>query len=235
VTTERYTEGQYVSNNPSWHVEDSAWKAKQILCMLDKNGVHPRTVCEVGCGAGEVLAQIHASLSPRCDFTGYDISPDALALAKTRERSGLRFELKDVKEVGEQFEVLLLIDVIEHVEDYLGFLRSLRSRSRYTILHIPLDLSAQTVLRAGRLLRERDAVGHLHYFTKETALRTVADAGYVVRDYFFTAGTIDLPVKSLKARLARYPRKLLYQLSADWAARVLGGFSLMVLAESSPR
>jgi hypothetical protein len=99
------------------------------------------------------------------------------------------------------------------------------------VLHIPLDLSVQAVARPGRLLVERQLSGHLHYFTKETALATLADVDYHVLNYFYTAGTIDLRVKSLKSRLVKLPRRLLYALNHDWAVRLLGGYSLMVLAE----
>ena len=50
-----YTSGEYLEKNPHWHAADSPWKAGQILKMIQKNGLHPATVCEVGCGAGEIL------------------------------------------------------------------------------------------------------------------------------------------------------------------------------------
>lgn len=49
---EFYKQGEYLEHNPSWHVEDSAWKAKQIVEMLNRHDIHPRTIAEVGCGAG---------------------------------------------------------------------------------------------------------------------------------------------------------------------------------------
>jgi SAM-dependent methyltransferase len=227
-----YKEGGYLANNPSWHAEDSPWKAKHILRMIEKNQLAPRTVCEVGCGAGEILAQLHGALGASCAFTGCEISPDAYAIARGRARPGLSFELKDLsKDPDARFDIILLIDVIEHLEDYFSFLRALKDKSRYKILHIPLDLSAQSVLRRGRLIRERDAVGHLHYFTEETALRTVEDSGYVVRDHFLTSGATEVDVHSTLAKAARYPRKLVSAISSDLAARLLGGFSVMVLAE----
>jgi len=33
---------------------------------------------------------------------------------------------------------------------------------------------------------------HLHYFSKETALRTLEDAGYEVLDYFYTPRSVEL-------------------------------------------
>ena len=47
-----YTDGTYFSNNRTWHVEDSPWKARQIEGIMEQNRLNPMTVCEVGCGAG---------------------------------------------------------------------------------------------------------------------------------------------------------------------------------------
>jgi hypothetical protein len=125
---------------------------------------------------------------------------------------------------------LLCLDVFEHVEDYFGFLRGLRGKSVHKIFHIPLDLSVQWVWRSGPIMREREQAGHLHYFTKETALATLQDAGYQVVDWFYTAGAIANP-RSVKARLARWPRRLLSSVNQDLVVRVLGGYSLLVLAK----
>ena len=79
----------------------------------------------------------------------------------------------------------MAIDVFEHVEDYFGFLRKLREKAEYKIFHIPLDLSVQTVLRSSPIIKGRKSVGHIHYFTKETALETLKDTGYEIIDYFY--------------------------------------------------
>src|SRR5215472_18256240 len=44
---EMYTSGEYLEKNPTWHVEESPWKAKQIMRMLNQSGIAPRTICEV--------------------------------------------------------------------------------------------------------------------------------------------------------------------------------------------
>jgi hypothetical protein len=36
-----YTNGEYATKHPNWHVEESAWKAKQILRMMRRNGLAP--------------------------------------------------------------------------------------------------------------------------------------------------------------------------------------------------
>src|ERR1700747_1878199 len=79
-----YVDGEYLAKNPGWHVEESAWKARQVVRALRRNDVAPKTICDVGCGAGEVLRQLQASLDSDCRFWGYDISPQAIYLAQAR-------------------------------------------------------------------------------------------------------------------------------------------------------
>jgi SAM-dependent methyltransferase len=226
-----YQTGEYVDKNPTYHVEDSAWKAGQILKMMEKHLVRPASVCEVGCGAGEILKQLQFRLPADTQFFGYEISPQAFALCRERENDRLRFFCQDILTDSRCFDLLLCLDVFEHVEDYLGFLRGLRQKaSEFTIFHIPLDLSVQWVWRRSPLLRVREQVGHLHYFTKETALATLQDAGYDVIDWFYTPGAIANP-RSVKAKLASWPRRALFAVHQDLVVRILGGYSLLVLAK----
>jgi len=55
---EMYRSNEYLKNNPTWHVEDSPWKAKQILKIIGNNNLQPNSICEIGCGAGEILHQL---------------------------------------------------------------------------------------------------------------------------------------------------------------------------------
>lgn len=225
-----YTSGDYLKRNPTWHVKDSLWKAKMILKMITQNDIMPKTVCEVGCGAGEILKQLQLNMPKECNFYGYEISPQAFELCKKRASDKLHFELRDIlleKEVF--FDLILLIDLIEHLEDYFNFLRRIKPKSQYKILHIPLDLSVQSVLRRSPILRTRESVGHIHYFTKEIALQILKDVGYEVLDYFYTAGAVELPAQSVKSFIAKLPRKIFFTIHKDLAVRILGGYSLMVL------
>jgi len=231
MANELYSGGEYLARNPTWHVEDSAWKAQQILRMLQRHSLTPRTICEVGCGAGEVLRQLQSRMDPSCEFCGYDISPQAIALCRERANDRLRFHCRDfLQEAGASFDLLLLIDLIEHLEDYNSFLRAVKPRSRYTILHIPLDLSVQAKLRPGKLRAIRQVAGHLHYFTRATALDGLRDAGYEIVDSFLTRGALESTHKQLRTRVCNSFRRLAGVFGEDLASRVLGGFSLLVLA-----
>jgi len=227
-----YTSGAYFERNPSWHEEDSPWKARQISKILKRNDLRPTTVGEVGCGAGEILNCLAAEYGDRVSFSGYEVSPQAFALCSRKEKPHLRFFLKDLLQDPEtHLDVLLAIDVFEHVEDYFGFLRQLKTRATHKIFHIPLDLSVQSVFRSHKLMDTRQRVGHIHYFTKDTAIATLKDTGYEIVDHFYTSTALDLPNQSWKSRLMKVPRSLLFSMNKDSAARLLGGFSLLVLAK----
>lgn len=221
---------EYLKKNPTWHVEDSPWKANQILKMLNRNPINPKTISEVGCGAGEILNQLHAALPENIEFTGYDISSDAIKLANSREKERLAFKNENFLELNEKFDLLLMMDVFEHVDDYIGFIKRCKEKANYTIFHIPLDLSAQAILR-DKLILERKKLGHLHYFKKETALATLVDSGYEIVDCFYTNGALDRPANTFKSRLVAWPRRILYKINKDFAVKLLGGCSLLVLAK----
>ena len=138
-----YTDGTYYTNNPTWHSEDSHWKAKKILSLIKKNNLVSKTICEVGCGSGEILNQLSEKMPKDASFSGYEISPQAFSLCKSKEKSNLKFYLEDLQK-GQKvlFDLVMAIDVIEHVEDYLGFLRKLKKYGKYKIFHIPFDQSS---------------------------------------------------------------------------------------------
>ena len=227
---EIYKSGQYLDKNPLWHIEESPWKVKQIVRILTRNNIAPKTICEVGCGAGEVLKQLQKSLGGECILWGYEISPQAFAMCKGRANEKLHFKLADIRQERDVFfDLVLVLDVIEHLEDYFSFLREIRAKARHKVFHIPLDLSAQTILRRGALLKRRDLHAHIHYFTKEIAIQVLKDTGYEVLDYFYTPRSIELG-SGLGQRILRLPRRLLSAIHKDLAVRLVGGFSLLVFA-----
>lgn len=224
-----YENGAYLDTNPTWHTEDSPWKAKYVLKMMQKHNLRPSTVAEVGCGAGEILNQLSVSL-PDASFFGFDISAAAIEFARQRENSRIQFFQQDLAESDRRFDVLLMMDVVEHVEDCWGFMRSIRDKARYKIMHIPLDMALWLVFR-NRIMDFRKEVGHIHYFSKDTALALLNEAGYHVVDWFYTPGYEINFHKQIHNRAMGLVRKAAAKIAPDATATVLGGFPLMVLAE----
>ena len=225
-----YTAGEYLDANPTWHDQDAPWKARQIASLMADRSLDPSSICEVGCGTGQILVELGQKF-PRSKLVGYDISPQAFEIWKRKKRTDVDYRLRDIFDgSAEHFEMMLVIDVIEHVEDIFGFLKKLKNMSALKIFHIPLDLSVQSVLRSSPVLNLHKNVGHIHYFTTELALNILRDCGYEIIDYRFTASRLELPDQAWTSRIMKAPRRLLFSMSPELTVRILGGYSLLVLA-----
>ena len=229
--TSRYQNGDYLENSSDWHVQDSPWKARQIKKIIDRNKLSLTSVCEIGCGAGEILSQL--SKMPcykEIPFYGYEVSKTAFEMCKKRETDDLKFYYKDLLSEKFIYDVVLCIDVFEHVENYIGFLQKLKEKGKFKIFHIPLDLSLSAIIRRS-LVNGRKSVGHLHYFTPDTALATLMDCGHEIIDVMFTPSFAAVQPKSLKGKFVKIPRLILYSISPRLMSTLIGGASLMVLTK----
>jgi hypothetical protein len=247
VMADFYTDGEYLKKNPGWHADAAPWKAKGILEMIRRNQLQPHSVCEIGCGAGEILRILQQHLESDCEFWGYEIAPQAIELAKSRENERLHFQLADMRDDEEAYyDLILIIDVLEHFENCFSFLREIKPKSPYKILQLPLDVFALSVL-LNRLISYRHATGHLHFFTKDIALEILKDNGYEVLDYFYSPQPFETTswaevagnlrkmagklLRLVKGGLPRLPGKLLYAINKDLAVRIFGGWRLVVLVK----
>ena len=238
MTSDRYVDGTYLETVPDWHVGDSPWKAAQVLRMLEKNHLSPRSVYDVGCGAGQILVELQRALGQSVEFAGFDIASQAIAIAQPNENSRLKFYNTDFLSAAvPEADLLLLLDVFEHVPDYIGFLKALRERARWVVFHIPLDICAKTVLRKSCwMLYMRERYGHLHYFTKESALATISDAGFQIVDHFYTDDlqiSPDMVPRGFRPRLLYEIRKNIYRLKPDVAVSMFESYNLMLLAHGN--
>lgn len=229
---ETYADGSYAAKNGQFGDDTASWKAANILAMMQARQHHPQTIGELGCGGGKILVELAKHLSNTREFHGYEPMPEAFAVCQSRATDKIQFfpQSLDATSASKHYDTLLMIDVFEHVEDYLGFLRGVRELADTFYFHIPLDMSVQMVARMKPFQVLREEVGHLHYFSKDTALATLNQAGYQILDHTYTDGSSS-GYGSLKYRIMKWPRKVSYALSPDLAVRFLGGYSLLVAAK----
>jgi len=144
--------------------------------------VSPRTVVEVGCGDGVVLAELgRRGVGEVRD--GFDISERAIAYAADRPEidRAEAFDGHALPVLDASYDLAILSHVLEHVPDPLPLLSETARVGRAVIVEVPLEdnLSAsRPAAQAGR-----DAIGHLHRFARAgiaaladgAGLRVVAD------------------------------------------------------------
>lgn len=231
----RYYDGTYLARNPTWDRTDAPWKASRIAELLAANNLEPASICEVGCGSGDVLVHLRKSFLSAA-MTGFDISPQVAKFWEEHRAAGERvnFHLGDFHQINAaHYDVLLMLDVLEHLRDPFTFLEKSRQQAGHFVFHIPLDLSANALVRGKPLMDIRRKVGHVHSYTKELALATLVDSGYDIVEWRYTGASLDAPNRSLKTRVAALPRRVAYAINKDFGVRLLGGETLLVLATSA--
>src|SRR2546425_5941105 len=230
----RYLSGEYRQANPTWDQEDSPWKAALVRELIRASGIPAASIAEIGCGAGGVLAGLRPAF-PQARLAGFDIAPDAARFWPQHAGAAIDYTLGDFFQAsGERrYDVILVLDVLEHLADPMDFLARLRPRAQHLILHIPLDLSALSVLREAPLLNARRKVGHIHYYTRALALALLDECGYEIVQARYTGAAFSAPRRHWQAVTMSLVRRIVYCLGKDLAVRLLGGETLLVLARAA--
>jgi ubiquinone/menaquinone biosynthesis C-methylase UbiE len=100
----------------SWHFWFQA-RSRLVRWMIGTRFRAARSVLDIGCGSGFVLSELRRE-SPHLELAGCDVLRPALARARTRLDDASIF-LGDATHLPlrRQFDVVLALDVIEHLDD----------------------------------------------------------------------------------------------------------------------
>lgn len=229
---EIYHNGTYLANNPGWGRQDAAWKAAVIFELLQKNNIPPKEIIDLGCGSGEILRKLNDKFTSPVSARGYDISSAAINLARENESVSTQFFNEDYLVKNLHTDLLLVIDVLEHVPDFYSFLSKIKPRANHFVFHIPLDLSVRSILKPHIMLQQRKAVGHLHYFTKEMVEWMLTDSNFKIIDWVYTKPHLDtMPAKTAKDKLKKILRNFSFSINKNLSAKAWGNYSMMILAK----
>jgi SAM-dependent methyltransferase len=226
----RYNDGTYAEQNPDWHARDAQEKARAVVQLIDMIDYEPTSILDVGCGRGHVLVDVKRRLDEtgrtHIAYTGWDLSFDAIERCPTV--AGMEFRGGNMLVSNAWGDVVLCVDTFEHVGNDVGWLRRLREHGRMFVFRIPLDLSALDVVRPKHLLSARKDFGHKHAYTRELALQVLEEAGFNV--LFESYHRVPLHDPRPRQRLTDGVRSALFTAHPHRAVRLLGGYSLMVIA-----
>ena len=156
------------------------------------------SILEVGCATGFFLHNFPGeNTTRRC---GIDISSENIISAQ-REYPAISFfagTLADFRRQhpGARCDLVLLSDILEHVEDDRGLLRACGSIGKYVLLNLPLEKVEEYRNREYGI---EDKHGHLRAYSRGDAFKMFAEAGL-------------RPVRFLEAKYVREPvfRKYLF-------------------------
>jgi SAM-dependent methyltransferase len=225
-----YTDGNYLAENPAWHLDDSPTKAKWIRGIIpDSMRGSVKSVLEVGCGRGAILNDLRGFFDADCRFEGIDLSGDAIDYARGNFE-GIDFHSSDVWNFDfKKYDLILCIDLLEHMYFQEDFMRLVRDSSKFSVFHVPLGDNLKNRL-LDRWQRQVRKFGHVQFYNPASIMNLFANSGLAIRDYRYTFA-LDLP---RHGRLRPF-FGWLFRLSPYLASQSIGLVSMMMFAESVGR
>jgi SAM-dependent methyltransferase len=170
------------------------------LCDLDFPVHEKLKALDVGCGTGVLRSQIEAVTAWEIDVTDLDYA--ALRQAKPGRGRILYYDiLEERAEMREQYDIVILFDVLEHIEHTQPFIRALLSHLKpggFLLVNVPALQSLYS--------RYDQVVGHVRRYSEKTLLDEFRDFTLSVRDIRYW-GLANVPIiLARKLWLAMKPR-----------------------------
>lgn len=162
----------------------------EILSLLPK---HAPQVLEIGCGSGATLAWLKAN-GVVDHTTGIELAEHMASSARNnvdRLISGNAEELLDENAPGALYDLVLCLDVLEHLVDPWKMIRkighvlkpgglvvcSIPNVRHFSVL-LPLLLKGQWAYKEAGILDRT----HLRFFTKSTAAKLIEEGGLALKE-----------------------------------------------------
>jgi SAM-dependent methyltransferase len=219
----QYTEMvKMVGREWEWRELSGAVKAENIITIAHDLPI--RTILDVGCGTGAVLAHL-AKVNFGEHYYALDISQYAISIVNRRSDIPKLVEAKvfdglHIPYDNKKFDLAILSHVVEHVIDPVPLLREVARVAHYIAVEVPLEANLYTLLKV-YVLRSpyRQELGHIHWFNQHNFKRLLESAGLEIAQsrmvyvpdhlYFFRKG------KSWVVTFSLGIRKILRTLSSD--------------------
>jgi SAM-dependent methyltransferase len=169
-------EGEEAARMGRWRAIGARSKVAHVETLVRRAGLAPSAVVEIGCGSGEVLAELaRRGLAPLLD--GFELSHRAVEIARQRNvaRRVEAFDGRHVPAGTSEYDLAILTHVLEHVPDPLPLLKEAARLAPHVIVEVPLEDNRSAKRPAKRRLSE--AAGHLHAFDRAAIERLIDGAG----------------------------------------------------------
>ncbi len=231
-----YSKGVYFKNK-NRHSEDARFKVKPIINLLkdylEKHSLKINSYADVGCGSGQFaelfVNELKLIFSSIKIFKAFDVSPHVTELSS----ENLIFQFSDFTVTNEHFDLVTLIDVFEHVINPSDFLKKISKRTKFLILHIPLEDCMSVNFR---ILQKRkiNNPGHLLYLNINSALNLITSSNLKIIDFEYSTEVIKAPSnkRSILQKLL-FPIKFIVFISNKYLYSRIFGNSLIVFAKSN--
>ena len=133
-------------------------------------------ILDVGCGTGTILQ----SFSRRYHAFGTDVAPQAIEFCRQRGLTEVHMGRLEDYPASEPFDLLTMLDMLEHVDDDAGLLQAAHRLLR-TGGHLLIAVPAFPSLWS----KHDEILHHKRRYTRQTLRRVVEGAGFAVEHLTF--------------------------------------------------
>jgi len=230
-----YDDGTYSHNNPGFNDRESRRKANSLITLLEGSSIglsDIQSVLDYGCGGGGLIADLCNKLPYINDAKGMDLNKDAIefALSKNRTSSVLKFEVGSLEQVTSRYDLITIVHVLEHIQNWSQFLLEIKSKARYVYISVPIEASVWMTARKSVLLNQYKKYGHIHFINEPYLINYLEEAGLKV----MSTGYSDefLAFDGLKSNIMKIPRLSIGLFSKKVACNIVGGYCFQVLCKT---
>jgi SAM-dependent methyltransferase len=164
-----------------WRALSARTKADHVVALLERAGVRPQRLVEIGCGVGSLLAELaRRGVAP--ELEGFDLSAAAIDIARGHDLPGVSFEAFDGARVpvsDRAYDVAVLSHVLEHVPEPGALLAEAARVAAWVLVEVPLERNRSAARPAKRA--EAARIGHVQFFDRAAVRALCATAGLDVR------------------------------------------------------
>lgn len=230
-----YDDGTYSDNNPGFNDRESIRKSNSLLNLLKNSPVNLsniNSVLDYGCGGGGLIANLCSNLSNVSKAKGIDLNKDAIefALSENRGSSILEFETGALKQIKDHYDLITVVHVLEHIQNWDEFLSSIKNKAEYIYIAVPIEASVWMTFRKGVLLNQYKKYGHIHFINEPYLINYLEEAGLDI----ISTGYSDefLAFDGLMSNIMKLPRLAIGLFSKKIACNVVGGYCFQVLCKA---
>jgi SAM-dependent methyltransferase len=162
-----------------WRELGARSKAAHVRALCGRAGLKPRSLVEIGCGDGALLAQLRGFAAV---MDGFELSAPAAELARRAVPEARRIEAYDGEQVPAEdasYDLAILSHVLEHVPVPAPLLAEAARVAHEVLVEVPLEDNRSAARPAKRA--EAARIGHLHAFSRADVRELVEGAGLVVQ------------------------------------------------------